>query len=185
MTLDLVDFRTLARLDADPQHKRTGSLLPTRPAGWSYEDPKAGGENAAVWGSMTCAGITGLAIAQAALRDGNQKRFKLQNDADAARTAGFGWLAQHFTARCHPGSIFRQQQWYYYYLYGLERAALLSGIGRIQGRDWYFEGAMVLLGVQEENGGWPGETHPDQEIERAAMAVLFLKRGTAPVLTGQ
>ncbi len=185
MTLDLIDFRTLARIESDPQQKRTGTLLPTKPAGWSYEEPKSGGENSASWGSMTCAGITGLAIAQAALRDGGVKRFKLQNDADAARTAGFGWLAQHFTARCHPGSIFRQQQWVYYYLYGLERAALLSNVALIQGRDWYFEGAMVLTLAQEDDGSWPAELHPDQDIERAAMAVLFLKKGTVPVLTGQ
>lgn len=185
LNLDLTDFRTLARVEVADDSKRTATMLPVRPAGWTYEDPKWDGENQPAWGSMTCAGITGLAINQAALLDLGQKRIKLQNDADAARHAGFGWLAQNLTLRYHPGHMERQQHWLYYYLYGLERAALLSGIGRIQGRDWYFEGAMVLLGAQDANGSWPGELYPDQEIERAAMAVLFLKRGTSPVLTGQ
>ena len=38
-----------------------------------------------VSGSMTCAGITGLAICQAALSDLELKRYKLQNDIAAAR----------------------------------------------------------------------------------------------------
>lgn len=183
LNLDLTDFRTLARGAMDST--RTATVLPVRPAGWTYEDPKSQGENQPAWGSMTCAGITGLAISQAALLDLGQKRIKLQNDADAARYAGFGWLARNLCVRYHPGYMPRQPQWFYYYLYGLERAALLSGIGRIQGRDWYFEGAMVLVGTQEKEGSWPGELWSDHEIERAAMAVLFLKRGTTPVLTGQ
>ena len=44
---------------------------------------------------------------------------------------------------------------------------------------------MVLMGAQADDGSWPGELGHDRAVERAAMAVLFLKRGTAPVLTGQ
>ena len=185
MDLDLLSFRALSQMQADPDAKRTASMLPVRPAGWSYEDPKWQGENQQSWGSMTCAGITGLAISQAALLDLGQKRIKLQNDADAARHAGFGWLGQNLSLRYHPGAMERQHHWFYYYLYGLERCALLSGVARIQNRDWYFEGSMVLIGAQENEGSWPGELWPDRAVERAAMAVLFLKRGTAPVLTGQ
>jgi hypothetical protein len=186
LDLDLVDYRTLARTQGDYEHKRTGTRAGVRPAGWNYGDPRDGGEIAPVWGSMTCAGITGLAICQAALLDqGGQKRVKLQNDATAARNAGFAWLAQHLTVRCHPGVIFRQQQWLYYYLYGLERAALLSGIALLQDHDWYFEGAMVLVHAQKPDGSWPAELHWDQGIERDAMAILFLKQSTLPVLTGQ
>ena len=102
-----------------------------------------------------------------------------------ARTAGFAWLAQHMQVRYHPGFIDRQQHWFYYYLYGLERAALLAGVALIQGRDWYFEGAMVLVGVQGKGGEWPGELYADHDIERTAMAILFLKLSTLPVLTGK
>jgi hypothetical protein len=132
---------------------------------------------------MTCAGITGLAICQAALRDRGIKRPKLQDEADASRHAGFAWLAQNLTVRSNPGWIQRQQRWLFYYLYSLERAARLSGVELLQGRDWYFEGSMVLAATQNDDGSWPAELHGDEEIERAAMAVLFLRRGTAAVLT--
>jgi hypothetical protein len=89
------------------------------------------------------------------------------------------------TVRCHAGAIERQSHWFYYYLYSLERAALLSGIALIQDRDWYFEGAMVLALAQRADGSWPGELLPETEVETNAMAILFLKQGTLPVLTGR
>lgn len=135
---------------------------------------------------MTCAGITGLAICQAALLDNREiQRRKLQGDASPARNDGYAWLADNMTVRYHPGAMTRQRRWLYYYLFGLERAALLSGVALIQGRDWYFEGALMLALTQQENGGWPGELTADEAIERNAMAILFLKQSTSPVLTGK
>ena len=92
-------------------------------------------------------------------------------------------LPAPFSVRSNPGWIQRQQRWLFYYLYSLERAARLSGVELLQGRDWYFEGSMVLAATQQQDGSWPSELHGDEEIERAAMAVLFLRRGTAAVLT--
>jgi hypothetical protein len=39
--------------------------------------------------------------------------------------------------------------------------------------------------AQLADGNWPGELRWDAEVERNAMAILFLKRSTAPVLTGK
>ena len=185
LDLDLVDYRTHARRQASPDEPFTVSRAPRYANGWSYHESKSDGDVVPSYGSMTCAGITGLAICQAALQDHPQKRGKLQGDATRARSDGFAWLAQNLTARYHPGELAHQQQWFYYYLYGLERAALLSGIALIQDRDWYFEGAMVLVMSQQEDGNWPGELHWDRIVERNAMAILFLKQSTAPVLTGK
>ncbi len=186
LKLDLVDYRTHARRLAAPDEKFTVSTLYARTLGWSYEGPKSGGELTPTYGSMTAAGITGLAICQAALEDyTGQKRIKLQNDASRARNDGFAWLAQNMTMRYHAGSIDRQPRWFYYYLYSLERAALLSGIALIADRDWYFEGAMMLVLAQQDDGHWPAELHWDLGIERDAMAILFLKQSTMPVLTGR
>lgn len=184
--LDLVDYRTHARRTASPDEKFTAATLYARALGWSYEGPKAGGELTPTYGSMTAAGITGLAICQAGLEDHPEvRRTKLQNDATRARNDGFAWLAQNMTTRYHAGSIDRQGRWLYYYLYSLERAALLSGIALIQDRDWYFEGAMTLILAQQDDGHWPAELHWDLGIERDAMAILFLKQSTMPVLTGR
>ncbi|MFK7742287.1 MAG: hypothetical protein AB8H80_18380, partial [Planctomycetota bacterium] len=184
--LELMDYRTHTRLDFDPDAPVTVAQLSTRANGWSYYEAGDHGADHSIWGSMTCAGITGLAICQAALLDyEGQTRRKLQNSATRARNNGFAWLAKHMTVRYHPGSMIRQRRWLYYYLYGLERAALLSGVALIQGRDWYFEGAMMLVLSQLEDGNWPGELQGDEAIERTAMAVLFLKQSTNPVLTGK
>lgn len=186
LQLDLVDYRTHARRQANPDEPFTVARSFARANGWSYENPKDQGEVTPTWGSMTCAGITGLAISEAGLLDNPQmKRGKLLGDCRRARDDGFAWLAQWLTVRQHAGAIERQQHWFYYYLYGLERAASLSGVALIQDRDWYFEGAMVLVLAQAQDGNWPGELLYDLEIERNAMAILFLKQSTQPVLTGR
>ncbi|MCK5942122.1 MAG: hypothetical protein KAI24_09150 [Planctomycetes bacterium] len=186
VSLELMDYRTHTRLQFDPDANVTVARSPSRAKGWSYTHPEHGGAESGIWGSMTCAGITGLAICQAALLDYDDvKRRKLQNDANRARNDGFAWLAANMTVRFHPGAMTRQRRWLYYYLYGLERAALLSGVALIQDRDWYFEGAMMLVLGQLENGDWPGELTADEAIERNAMAILFLKQSTSPVLTGK
>lgn len=186
VSLDLVDYRTLAARQADPEAPFTQAQAVQRALGWSYHEPKVDGEWTPTWGSMTCAGITGLAICEGGLLDHPQyKRPRLLGDSRRARDDGFAWLAQWMTPRQHAGAIERQQQWIYYYLYSLERAALLSGVALIQGRDWYFEGAMVLVLAQQPDGHWPGELLWDLAIERDAMAILFLKQSTAPVVTGR
>ena len=186
LTLQLMDYRTHNKLQFDPEARVTVASATSRANGWSYINPRHGGAENGIWGSMTCAGITGLAICQAALLDYEDvKRRKLQNDASRARNDGFAWLADNMTVRYHPGAMIRQQRWLYYYLYGLERAALLSGVALIQDRDWYFEGAMMLALTQNAEGDWPGELSPDEAIERDAMAILFLKQSTTPVLTGK
>ena len=186
LILQLMDYRTHNKLQFDPQANVTVASAPSHANGWSYINPKYSGAENGIWGSMTCAGITGLAICQAALLDYQDlKRRKLQNEASRARNDGFAWLAKHMTVRYHPGAMIRQQRWLYYYLYGLERAALLSGVALIQDRDWYFEGALMLVLTQMENGEWPGELSDDEAIERNAMAILFLKQSTSPVLTGK
>jgi hypothetical protein len=186
LELQLIDFKTLARAQAAPDEPATVSTSWNRANGWSYKEPKLDRELAPTWGSMTCAGIAGLTICQAALLERTQnRRPRLVAETSRARDDGFAWLAQWMTFRCHPGAIERQQRWYYYYLYSLERAALLSGVALIQDRDWYFEGAMMLVLAQNQDGGWPAELEYDAEIERNAMAILFLKQSTLPVLTGR
>ena len=186
MDLDLLDYRTWTRIQSDPEARRTVVRLPVKPAGWHYYGPKSNGERSVAYGSMTAAGITGLAICQAGLLEHPQlKRPKLQGDATTARNAGLAWMAQNLQVRYHPGDPGHRFRWFYYYLYGLERAALLSGIAILQDRDWYFEGAMMLVLSQLGGGNWPDEAGQAEDIEWAAMAILFLKQSSLPVLTGQ
>lgn len=179
-SVTLVDYGTLA------QQGDTARAVefPARVCGWNYKEPKSDGELTPTWGSMTAAGITGLAICEGALRDYPKlRRNKLFEDITRARRDGFAWLAEHMTLRCHAGAIERQPRWFYYYTYSLERAALLNGIALIQDRDWYFEAAMVLALAQLENGDWPGELVAEGQVETNAMALLTLIQSTRPVIT--
>lgn len=186
LDLELVDHRSYQRRLADPEGTHSTARALAHANGWGYQEAKQEGDHMPTWGSMTSAGITGLAICQAALQDyPGLKRQKLQADANRARNDGFAWLARNLTVRCHAGAIERQQHWFYYYLYSLERASLLSDVALIQDRDWYFEGALVLVLAQQPNGDWPAELHWDLDVERNAMAILFLKQSTLPVLTGR
>lgn len=189
LVIDLTDFKTLREMQADPDFVRTGTRPTSRVRGWSYEEGRFNGEPAPTWGGMTCSGITGLAICEAGMvaQDGG-KRSKSLAEIRRAREDGFAWLAKHLTVRHQPGDLHRQHHWLYYYLYGLERAAMLSGVALIQGRDWYFEGATMLVFAQQPDGGWPGQPHHESEaIYRDAMAILFLKQGTPSVapITGK
>ena len=44
---------------------------------------------------------------------------------------------------------------------------------------------MILCHAQNDDGHWPAELMWDQSFERDAMAILFLKQSTMPVLTGK
>src|SRR6185369_3721957 len=48
LQLDLLDFRTQARLESEPGSRRTSALLSVRPAGWNYGEPRDQGEDAPV-----------------------------------------------------------------------------------------------------------------------------------------
>jgi hypothetical protein len=65
--------------------------------------------------------------------------------------------------------------WYYYYLYGLERAGVLTGTEVFGRREWYPEGAQALLRMQGGNGSW------DNDAWNTCFAILFLKRATRPL----
>ena len=98
---------------------------------------------------------------------------------------GFAWLAENFSLHSNASRVHQPYYWVYYYLYGLERACELSGVALLHGRDWYYEGALTLLELQQDDGGWPDDLHPDEIMERTAMAVLFLKKSAMPVYTSK
>lgn len=161
---------------------------PTLPAGWGYTAPPRGGLTP-LTGSMTAAGLTGLVVCRAALRDLEvPAHAPILARIDEGLRRGFAWIAAHFDVGTNPGHLARAHYWRYYYLYALERACELSGVELIGERDWYFEGAMTLLSWQREDGeflrqAWhEGQGHPGG-LERTCFAVLFLKKSVLPVYT--
>ncbi len=177
--LALTTHRDLMRGDANGGQQTRGSsgLVPAR--GYAYEWP-----DRPEYGSMTAAGITGLVIARAGMTNGGLDKADVLPKVDAAIQSGFAWLAAEFQVRSNPGFIEKADSNWFYYLYGVERACELAGVALVQDRDWYYEGALQLMALQEGSGSFPLD-HPNGKIlDATCFAVLFLKKATMPAVTG-
>lgn len=166
--------------EAGAEGTRTASSpWKTAPRGWAYREPTE-----PTYGAMTAAGIGGLALCRAGLLATNQGKADVLPQIDAGMRDGFAWFAQEFSVRHAPGFVGRNHRNLYYYLYGLERACELTGVARLQGRDWYFEGAMALLGHQQRNGSFRVDSPGGGLFDATCFAVLFLKKATLPAVSG-
>ncbi|MBI2900910.1 MAG: hypothetical protein HYY17_12055 [Planctomycetes bacterium] len=150
--------------------------------GWIYSGGRVVGPGPGdrdSYGSMTAGGV-GSVIIYLHLQGQNWK-------ADRRVAAGFRWLEANFSVEENP----RKKQWYYYYMYALERAGIFAGTERIGKHVWYDEGAAVLLRRQQDDGSWsrrpppnnggnrPGPP-PGDMIADTCFAILFLRRATRP-----
>jgi hypothetical protein len=140
-------------------------------------------------GSMTCAGIGGLAICAAALESGDAA---VENgrviccrphETDHKLDMAINWLAERFTVTRNPHAG-RGQAALYYYLYGLERAGRLTARRFIGEHDWYREGAEYLVHQQDSlSHYWTGSWHAERDPRiSTAMALLFLSKGRRPIV---
>lgn len=135
---------------------------------WSY-----GGANAAdpsqrnARGSMAAAGVAALYITQDYLHRGDFRQVGRtpQHPVQRRITRGLEWFAENFRPDTNPGA----GGYYQYYLYGVERIGLASGIKYFAGHDWYQSGAEHLL------------QNPGADTD-AAFTLMFLVRGRVPVL---
>lgn len=175
--LQLTSYRQLAAAAGGPPPEP--KPVRTAPRGYSYQDA-----DEPAYGGMTVAGITGLLIARAHL-DESGADGRLCAEVDRAIEAAFAWLAQEFTVRANPGFVGKSDRHWYYWLYGLERACELAGVAHLQGRDWYYEGALQLLSQQQPNGAFRIDHSASMAIDTTCFAVLFLARGTPAVITGR
>ncbi|MCA9139245.1 MAG: DUF4159 domain-containing protein [Planctomycetales bacterium] len=150
--------------------------------GWGYRSGTASG-------SMTCAGIASLIIANGRLGNASSSIIdgKIhccggdESDQDPI-LRGLRWLGQKFSAKRNPDG---GDGTYYYYLYAIERTGRLTGRRFFGGHDWYREGAEQLIAQQDEfqgfweNGDWESPT------VGTSFALLFLSKGKRQVVVGQ
>ena len=132
------------------------------------------------FGSMTSAGVSGLLLARAGMTATGEVDRALARRIDDAIDDAFAWLAAEFSVRCNPGYAERGDHHWYYWLYGLERSCELDGIAWLQGRDWYYEGALQLLSQQQANGSFRAEHASTLLLDATCFAVLFLAKATPP-----
>ncbi len=120
------------------------------------------------YGSMTCAGICSTAIAL--------RRFDPTADprADLRIRDGLAWLDRNWTVEENPG---KDDDWRYYYLYGLERVGRVLDLEFLGGHEWYPEGARFLVDAQRGDGSWAGTGGETAPIA-TSFALLFLTRAT-------
>ena len=144
--------------------------------GWAY---MPGGGNST--GSMTSAGVASLYICGNELlerrnvtRDSQGRVVCCQPPMEFRPMArGLNWLANNFSSATNPG----MQYWYYYYMYAVERAGIISGLRYYGKHDWYRAGAAAL--VRRQNAGSWREVN---ETVDTSFALLFLAKGHRPIL---
>ncbi|MDJ0973924.1 MAG: terpene cyclase/mutase family protein [Planctomycetota bacterium] len=164
--------------------------------GWTYIP----GQQAYPTASMTCAGVTCLALLKERLWLLGKLEKPLRKRLDQGIVDGLAWLSDVFTVENNVDTGGTPQMWHYYYLYGLERTGAKTGIKYVGQHDWYRLGAEHLMSAQQKSGGWKeadGQERPGDATESAitqtCFALLFLKRTTRkplvpmtpPTLTGK
>lgn len=146
-------------------------------------------------GSMQVAGISSLSITSAMLGDDDGIAANGEFDCCAPRDdtvhrtieAAFRWLGNNgnFDVRVNANT---GDEWFLYYLYGLERAGRFTGrrfIGTAERpHDWYREGVRHLVTrVQNVNdGSFTDMTTRPNPVVGTAFALMFISKGNSPVL---
>ncbi|MHC4222576.1 MAG: prenyltransferase/squalene oxidase repeat-containing protein [Planctomycetota bacterium] len=142
-----------------------------RNGGWGY----GASDTTAHELSMTSAGVSSLAICLEGIH-GRDAEKQLKEEKDVG--LGMRRLGELLLSQGYEGEEI-------YAYYGIERAAILTGIRAFEEFDWYREGAAILVQTQKESGAWgkadargvtTGEGYG--EAIDTAYALLFLKRAT-------
>lgn len=176
-------FQPNATRSKDELRKDYGEGAKAR--GWSYPMRQAQGSGAA-YGSMSGAGLSSAAIAREALR----RSGKLEGDLEAKTRNeirdGVAWFLQNWTPLRNP----RKAEWYYYYLYSVEKAMETAGVEKLGPHEWWREGSAQLLQIEDSQPpGWNGGAAAPRSgkgswnggnIEDTSFALLFLNRATLP-----
>jgi hypothetical protein len=138
-------------------------------------------------GSMTCAGIAAVVMAQNQLDDGDARvqggeiLCCQQQPKDPTVERALNWLGSVFSVRTNPG---RGEGWLFYYLYGVERVGRMTARRFIGDHDWYREGTEMLVRQQDRlSGFWIGSGHGEDNPQiGTGLALLFLAKGRRPIL---
>jgi hypothetical protein len=139
---------------------------------WGYRYQYGGGE--AERPSMTCVGLLGLAVGHGIARqprDGTASK----PIVDARLRNGLTALSKNVG---QPTGSWRDQPMEnLYFLWSVERVAVLYGLPDIGGKDWYRWGVEILIANQQKRGFWTdGGYHKASPAIDTCLALLFLKR---------
>ena len=125
--------------------------------------------------AMTCVALLGLAIGHVVDADPNvrpEKDPKIVN-AFAALSPRIGEPAGRFDNRPTVKEVGGL-----YFLWAMERIAVLYDVRQLDKKDWYRWGAEILIGHQSQDGSWSedGGYHGQHPVLNTCFALMFLKR---------
>jgi hypothetical protein len=148
------------------------SLSQNLNGGWSY----IRGRGLPSTPPMTCAGLIGLAVGHGLLSE--KKKDKVLHDPQVLR--GLNYLQLVIGGPLRGVDMIGV----YYFLWSLERTAMIYDIKTIKGKDWWTWGARFLLVSQNPDGSWRGKwaagdrnSLPDsQACPETCFALMFLRR---------
>ncbi|MEZ0230013.1 MAG: hypothetical protein ACAI25_15420, partial [Planctomycetota bacterium] len=192
------DERGTVEREASDKIYRTNEKLPKmKSRGWPYMyvprtdnggtgegRPAAAGAGPAEWqkkvtGSMTTSGLAALLICKAQLDGTAVYEKSLKGPINKALRDAAAWIATNYAVDKNPGS----NGHHYYYMYGLERGGMIGLIPKFGEHDWYKDGTVMFLRAQKSDGSWDaGMTGTSGPVPDTAFALLFLSKGTTPVV---
>ena len=158
-----------------------GSNVPPgrKSRGWCYDNPCKCPLHRP-YGTMTAGMVSSLAIFDYILGRDAKK--------DAAILDGLCWLQVHYAVDTVPGPIewdkISKSTYVPYYLYGLQRAGILTGNEKLGTHFWYADGVRVLLDAQKPDGSWKIDDWGTDTWD-TCFALLFLRRATRPLVPSE
>ncbi|MFA5794501.1 MAG: prenyltransferase/squalene oxidase repeat-containing protein [Candidatus Brocadiia bacterium] len=133
------------------------------------------------YGSMTVAGICGLAICKCYLGE------DYKNDPIIKKA--MDWLSSglNFSENTGCGKFvlfLDKTTWLYYYIYGVERVGAIMDTDKLGEKDWYKMGIEYLLASQARDGSWNSSIDDRfgcTSMADTCFALMFLRKAT-PVM---
>jgi hypothetical protein len=141
--------------------------------GWGYGSSRGQSQS---YGSMTAAGVASLFLLGNDLYAQTEKCGIYVENERISR--GLDWISRHWSVSMNPGAKGGLAE-PYYWLYGVERVGVLTGLKYIGSHDWYREGAAFLVKDQRPDGSWGRRLYG---LSDTCFAILFLSKGPAPIL---
>jgi hypothetical protein len=130
--------------------------------------------------TMTCAGLLGLAVGQGLTNEAKGKAAKSESGRNPATEdesikKGLSVVARHVGEPHKPWEKVPLID--LYFIWSVERVAVIYNLPKINGRDWYGWGAEMLVANQTAKGSWENGQYPHQTPTiNTCFALLFLKR---------
>lgn len=146
--------------------------------GWGYAAELRDGKRFdRPYGSMTAAGVATLSICRNEDSRGSHVEGRTNPPGQALRK-GLSWLEENFSVDANPR---KNREWYYLWLFQLQRVGETTGRKYIAGVNWHRRAARRLRKLQNPDGSWGYGPRTTQ----TCLALLFLARSEAPILVNK